>query len=84
VRVSMRLANVEGNVLVAGEPYRSLDEYYQAPEPIIDYERTFSPDDLKLKPRELGIETARHFYAAFGWLDPVDFVLHGLQEEALK
>jgi hypothetical protein len=34
--------------------------------------------------RALALEMAREFFAAFGWTDPVDFVLTGMQEEALQ
>ena len=82
--ISMRMANVRGAVLVAGEPRRSLDEFYQATETTIDYDRVYDVDQIRVDPLQIAIDAAAHFYAVFGWRDPVDFVLHGLQEEALK
>lgn len=83
VGMSLRLANIKGHVLVAG-PRRELDEYYQVVEESIEVDATYSPEDVRIKPLALAIAAARDIYAAFGWLDPLDFVLAGIQEEALK
>lgn len=79
----MRLANIQGAVLVAGEPRRSLDEVHQAAESTIDFDREYEADQISVDPLGNAIEAATHFYAVFGWRDPVDFVLRGLQEEGV-
>jgi hypothetical protein len=81
--ISMRLANVRGAVLVAGEPRRSLDELYRVDEGIVDYDRQYDAARLTVEPLETAVEAAKHFFAVFGWRDPAEFVLRGLQEEAL-
>lgn len=83
MEMSFKLGNIKGHVLVAG-PHRELDELYQAPEETIEFKREFSPEDLRVKSRTLALEVTSEFFAAFHWTDPVDYVLAGMQEEALK
>ena len=56
VNVDLRLANVKGAVLVAGFE-RKLDEYYQARDPVLDYEIKASSNELRTKPNEYGLAT---------------------------
>lgn len=82
VTMNFRLANVKGAVLVAGFE-RDLDEYYQANETILDHDIVMPSNDIRTNPDSCGLLVAKHFFARFRWIDPDDFVLRGLQEEAL-
>jgi len=81
--VDMRLANVAGRVLITGDPMRELDEYYQATESNIDYDVSVHSVDLRANTLRYGLEATKHFYSRFTWLDPTEFVLQGLQDQAL-
>ncbi|MBV8071896.1 MAG: hypothetical protein JO270_18450 [Acidobacteriaceae bacterium] len=83
VQMSLRLANINRYALVAGTE-RQMDELYQAADEAVEIETAFNPKDLRVKPLELAVAVSRDIYAGFGWLDPMDFVLDGIQEEALK
>lgn len=82
VQVSLKLANVRGNVLIS-DPMHELDECYQTLEASVETTNQYSPEDLLTKPAVLAVSAVRDIVATFRWFDPDDLVLRGFQEMSL-